>query len=117
LCGFHTIFDYVVGSKTLTNQAGKALSGWTSEIGGGIPPTLSSIRSSPELVNDFVLALFGDDIEQRWPASIRNMLTATLLRHYEDFIIVIEQHPKELYEDNSCHPMVHSVNKALRLQR
>jgi hypothetical protein len=117
LRGFHTIFDYVVGSKTLTNQAGKALSGWTSEIGGGIPPTLSSIRSSPELVNDFALALFGDDIEQRWPASIRNMVTATLLRHYENFIIVVEQHPKELYEDNSRHPIVHSVNKALRLAK
>jgi hypothetical protein len=103
--------------KTLINQAGKALSGWTSEIGGGVPPTLSSIQSSQELVNDFVLALFGDDIKQRWPESIRNMLIATLLRHYEDFIIIIEQHPKELYEDNSSHPMVHSVNKALRLAK
>ena len=118
LRGIHTIFDYVVGSKTLINQAGKTLSGWTSEIGGGgVPPKLSSIRSSPELVNDFVLALFGDDIEQRWPASIRNILTATLLRYYEDFLLVIEQHPKELYEDNSRHPMVHSINKALRLAK
>ena len=117
LRGFHTIFDYVVGSKTRINQAGKALSGWSSEIGGGVPPTLSSIRSSPKLVDDFVLALFGDDIEQRWPVSIRNMLTATLLRHYEDFIIVIEQHAKELYDDNSRHPMVHSINKALRLAK
>jgi hypothetical protein len=38
-------------------------------------------------------------------------------RHYKDFIIVIEQHPKELYENNSRHPMVHSVNKALRLAK
>jgi hypothetical protein len=49
LRGFHTIFDYVIGSKTLTNQAGKALSGWASQrdnneiITGGLPPVLTSI--------------------------------------------------------------------------
>ena len=45
LRGFHTIFDYVIDSKTLINQAGKALSGWTSqnfnnEISGGLPPSV-----------------------------------------------------------------------------
>jgi hypothetical protein len=117
--GFHTIFDYVIGSKTLTNQAGKALSGWTSrrdnEIIGGLPPVLTSIQSSPELVNDFVLALFSEDIEERWPVSIRDILTATLLRYYEEFIHIIEQHPAELYEDDSHHALVHTVNRAWRL--
>lgn len=78
---------------------------------------LTSIRSSPELVSDFVLALFSEDIEDRWPASIRNILTATLLRHYEEFIYIIEQHPDEPYKDNSRHALVHTVNRALRLTK
>ena len=81
LRGFHTIFDYVIGSKMLTNQAGKALSGWTTshnnEIVGDRPPELKCIRSEPQLVNDSVVALFSDDIEDRWPANIRNILTKT----------------------------------------
>jgi len=121
LRGFHTIFDYVIGSKTLINQAGKALSGWTSrgdnEISGGLPPVLSSIRSSPELTNDFILALFSEDIEERWPTNLRNILAATLLRYYEEFISIIEQHPSGLYEDNSRHPLVHVVTKALHLAK
>jgi hypothetical protein len=76
---------------------------------------LISIRSSPELVNDFVLALFSEDIEERWPVSIRDILTATLLRYYEEFIHIIEQYPAELYEDNSRHALVHTVNRALHL--
>jgi len=116
LRGFHTIFDYVLGSKTLTDQAGKALSGWTKEA-GGLPPVLSSIRSSPDLVIDFVLVLFSEDIEERWPVSIRNVLTASLLRHYNEFIYVIEQHPTGLWEDNSRHVLVNAVQRALRLAK
>ena len=57
----NTVFDYVVGTKTLTNQAGKALGGWTTrncsdEIQGGIPPKLESIRTHADQVSDFVQA-------------------------------------------------------------
>lgn len=121
LRGFHTIFDYVIGSKTLTNEAGKALSGWTTrrdnEIIGGLPPVLTSIRTNPELVNDFVLALFSEDINDRWPISIRNILIATILRHHDEFIHIIEQHPNEHYKDNSRHALVYTINKALRLAK
>jgi len=69
LQGFQSIFDCVIGSKIQTNQAGKALSGWTSrhdnKIFGGLPPELTSIGSSPELVSGFVLALFSEDTEEQ----------------------------------------------------
>ena len=94
---------------------------WTSrcdnEIIRGRPPELKYIRSSPQLVSDFVAALFSDDIEDRWPVSIRNILTATLLRFYPEFIYTIEQHPNAIYEDNSRHLLIHSVNTALRVAK
>lgn len=101
-------------SKTLTNQAGKALCGWMDDQ-GGLPPVLSSIRSSPELIDDFRDALFSDDTENRWSNGIRDLLTASLLRHYEEFISVIEEHPDRIYEDNGCHKLVDAVNNALRV--
>jgi len=100
LRGFHTLFAYVVGSETPTNPASKAPSGWTSqrdnEIIGGHPPELKCIHSSPELANNFVLAPFGGDIEDRWPVSIKNMPTTTLLLHCDEFVHIIEQHPNGL---------------------
>ena len=32
-----------------------------------------------------------------------------------EIIYVIEQHPNSIYEDNSRHPLVHAVGKALRV--
>lgn len=113
----HSVFDYVVGSKILTNQAGKALSGWTvkglnGEIVGGRPPTLVSVKTTPQLLDDFIHVLFVDDIEKRWPDSIRVLLTASLLRWYDDFAAIIKDHPKRIYEDSARHPLVHSVERA-----
>lgn len=116
LRGFHSVFDYVIGSKTLTNQAGKALSGWTTkrgdEILGGLPPTLTSVKTNPGLLGDFVHALFVEDFEELWPSSIRNLLVASLLRHYDEFVSIIKQHPEGIYTDTTRHPFVHAVNKA-----
>lgn len=113
----HSVFDYVVGSKVLTNQAGKALSCWTvkglnGEIVGGLPPTLVSVKTHREPLDDFVHVLFVDDIGNRWPASIRVLLTASLLKWYDDFVAVIQEHPKGVYEDFSRHPLVHAVERA-----
>ena len=119
LCGIHAIFDCVTGSKTLTNQAGKALSGWScrckNEIIRGCPLDLKSIRSNPELVSGFVMALFSDNVEVRWSLSIRNVLTATLLSFCEEFLHVLVEHPNSICDDVSRHPLVHAINKALRV--
>ena len=45
------------------------------------------------------------------------MLVATLFRHYQEFIEIMSQHPEGLYQDNTRHPLVNSVNKALTLAR
>jgi hypothetical protein len=64
------------------------------------------------------LALFSKDIEEQWPVSIREIIIATLLRrYYKEFIYIMEQHPVELYKDNSRHALVHTVNRACALQR
>ena len=54
-----------------------------------------------QLADDFVQALFTADTENQWPLPIRNLLTAALLRHYDDFIYIILQHPADIYKDNS----------------
>jgi hypothetical protein len=49
------------------------------------------------LVSVFVLALFSKDIEEQWPESIKEIIIATLLRYYEEFIYIMEQHPQLSY--------------------
>jgi len=53
------------------DQAGKALSGWTSRRGNEIPPVLTSIQTSPDLTIDFVLALFSEDIKEQWRTALK----------------------------------------------
>ncbi len=117
LRGLHTLFDYVVSSKPLTNKAGKALAGWRPDA-LALPPKLARIRSHPELVDDFVTALFSQDIEMHWPRKIRYTLTASILRFYPDFLAIIEQNPRHSCETpHSQHPFVHAVQKAARLAK
>jgi hypothetical protein len=116
LRGVHTLFDYVISSKPLTDQAGRTLAGWSKKA-IAFPPTLSRIKTNPELVNDFVMALFSQDIESRWSMKIRSVLTASIIRHYPDFIAIIEQHPNGNYECHSRHPFIHAVQNALRLAK
>ena len=116
LRAFHSLFKYVVASKALTNQAGKALSGWNPDLKtGGHPPDVMSISTQPELLEGFTEALFSGDIRDQWPPDMRNLLTASLLRFYPEFILLIEQHPDSKYQDNSRHALVHSVNRAMRV--
>jgi hypothetical protein len=115
--GTLTIFDYVIGSERLSQQAGKVVSNWHSKAGdtilGGQPPKLQDITTNSEQLDDFVNILFAYDKDRDWPSSIRNLLVSSLLRHYEEFISIIKSHPEAAYIP-SHHPFVHRVNDALR---
>ena len=97
----------------------KALAGWTArqcnETRGGIPPNLGSITTSPSLVTPFVNALFGGDIETRWPMNIRRMLTASLLRYYKEFLTILEWYPEDAHTTKSDHPFVNAVEEAMNV--
>jgi len=121
--GLHSLFDYVVAGASMLKSTGKALSNWTTPIGstgvmgGGRPPTLSSITTSSEQVTGFVDNLFLEDLcHNQWHPSVKCMLTATLLRHYASFVEDLETHPLGEYTGPgqlSKHIVVSRVEKAL----
>ena len=87
--GFHSVFDCVIGSAVLINQAGKAVSGGTTKrdketLVGGSPPVLHDITTAADKVDSFVTALFSNDCScsKKWCHSVRRLLTASLLRFY-----------------------------------
>lgn len=117
--GFHSLFDYVVGSKVMSNQAGKAVSGWTSRVGdtivGGQPPVLSDITTAREQVAHFVDLVFINDVNKQWPQDIRNLLVASLLRHYDEFCLLIQTEPSGKFTALEKHHFVCSVKEKLNL--
>lgn len=96
----HTLFEYVVGSESMTRQTGKVLSNWSSsvEMGivGGEPPNIYDIRGEENLKMARVVCgyLFKDDYDSRWSPAIREVLFASVLRFYLDFKLKL---PREVY--------------------
>lgn len=113
MSGATTLLKYVVSSKALTNVSGKALAGWPDVNKDVFPPALASIKFHGDKVTPFVAALFSWDTDNQWPISIRNLLVASLLRHYDNFILIIKQHPEGIYEPSSRHALVHAVEAAM----
>lgn len=113
--GFHSMFDCVIGSTVLINQAGKAVSGWTmkrdSEIVGGSPPVLHDITTLADKADGFVTAPFSNNCNEKWRRSVRGSLTASLLRSCDDFIEIIFNHPSRTFERINQHPFVSDVKK------
>jgi hypothetical protein len=102
--GFHSLFDYVVGSAYMAHQAGKAVAGWSckqgDQIAGGMPPALSDLTTNVEQFRTFVGYLFARDFEGRWPPEVQELLVATLLRFYDDVLEIIKLSPANVYGDD-----------------
>ena len=95
--GIHSIFDYVVGTQNMIHTAGKTLANWHSQmgpnnIGGGMPPCARDIMHSPGLFDAFVDHLFCNDFDTHVKQPLRELLVCSLLRHWDDFIKVLDQH-------------------------
>lgn len=116
--GTLTIFDYVIGSERMSQQAGKVVSNWHSKVGdtilGGQPPKLQDVNTNHDQLDDFVNILFAYDKDDDWSPPIRNLLVSSLLRHYGEFVSIIKSHPNDLYSNVNHHRFVHRVNDALR---
>lgn len=93
----HTVFNYIFGSSTMIQEAGKSLSMWTTKIGntlmGGQPPCFDDIDTDPETLKKFTDTLFEDDVEKRWHPKVRELLVMTLLLRYDQFVDVLQSHP------------------------
>ena len=116
--GFHSIFDYIVGSTVMQQQAGKAISGWTAKIGdttvGGQPPSLRDIHTSPDLLEPFVAHVFIHDTSNGWHPTIRELLVASMLRHYDDFCALLQQEPENRFERVEDHFFVATIQDKLQ---
>jgi len=95
--GFHSLFDYVVGSLIMSHQAGKAVANWTCKqgdnIAGGMPPTATDITVEVEKFRDFVGYIFSRDYDCQWSGTTRLLLVSALLRHYDDVVETIKAKP------------------------
>ena len=116
----HSLFDYVIGSDRLLQQAGKAVSNWTTKVGGvtvgGFPPTLDCLSSDPDKdkLDEFVSQLFKYDVKEKWRWDFRNLMTGSLLRHYEAVLRTIKTEPNQRFgEDGSGHPFIAEVKSRL----
>jgi hypothetical protein len=116
--GTLTIFDYVIGSERMSQQAGKVVSNWHSKAGdtilGGQPPKLQDVTMNHEQLDDFVNILFAFDKDDDWSPSTQNLLVSSLIRHYGEFVSIIKSHPGNIYSDTNHHPFIHLINDALR---
>ena len=105
----HSLFDYVIGTPRLMQQAGKAVSNWTTKVGdlviGGKPPTLNCLLDDPDFdkAQEFVNLIFKFDGEQQWPKPIRDLLVASLFRHYNDMVTAVKMEPTGQYSNLHNH--------------
>lgn len=116
--GLHSLFDYVIDSRRMTNAAGKALSNWTCKIGecvaGGQPPSVDDISTHPEQMQAFVDQLFWHDCDNMFPEGVRLLLVGSLLRHYDGFCDLLKSHPLGTFGDPCDHLFVSTVAGCLQ---
>lgn len=101
--GFHSIFDYVVGSAKMIKDAGKAVAGWDTNIGGvpygGLPPCAKDIVQYSEEFGTFVDFLFRNDKNGFIKQPLRELLVCSGLRHWDKFLDCIREHPSRRFND------------------
>jgi hypothetical protein len=118
LRSLHTLFDYVIGSKVLDDQAGRTLSGWHnvshgSGDRGGLPPTFDDAlvglpdeekeKQKSEILK-FGSTLFGGCALDN---DVQLLCLGALFKHWNSMI--------DCYHDD-CHqhPVAHTMDTALR---
>ena len=95
------------------------LSNWTSsvemDIVGGEPPNIHDVRGEENLRQARVLCsiIFRDDYDSRWSPALREMLFASLLRFYPNFVSLLEQHPESKCKNLKSHPFTRRIFECL----
>ena len=93
----HSVFDCIFGSFRLLNQASKAVSKWTANLGeliaGGQLPTFDDIETDADVLKKFTNVPFEEDTDRRWNPKARELLVMALLLRHDQFCDVLESHP------------------------
>jgi hypothetical protein len=119
--GVHSLFDYVVGTQVMSQTAGKAVCNWTTKIGdsvfGGMPPTLKDVTCEKEKLYLFSEMIFLHDRDRHWKESVRHLIVAALLRHYDDVLEKLRERPdiNTVYGENLMgHAFVYKIRQYLQ---
>ena len=93
------------------------MSGWTAKVGdvvvGGQPPNLRDIHTATDLLDGFIAHVFIHDVNNKWPRRVRELLVASLFRHYDEFCAILQGEPDNKYECLENHLFVSTVREKL----
>ena len=119
LRSLHTLFDYIVGSQALDDEAAKVLSGWFkvshgSKNSGGLPPSINdalegypeqSMEKEKKMILAFAGCLFqGCQLE----SDVQGLLIGALFKHWNSMLSDYKEN-----DNLDQHLIVHTVNMAL----
>ena len=109
----HTAFDYIYNSKKKDRISGKVLAGWShlreSDLVTAYPPSLDSVKTETNLLDQFVLTLFHDDKILSY--KVKRMLTAAIMNNLKEFVAIVKDDPKNRWE-NTKHPFLATIHHA-----
>ena len=110
----HTAFDYIVNTKKKDELCGKVIANWLMKMGddyvGGVPPSGESIIHKKESYQPFVDELFAS--QSKLDGDFKKMLTASILRWYEDLVSLVKEEPLGRFKEHYKHPFVARILKA-----
>ena len=111
----HSLYDYCMKDVVNDRRCGMVLAGWTNtnsegNMRGGFPPLLEDVSTQHNKIPSFVKHLFEHETGYSW--EIKQILTATILRFYKDFIKVLESHPNINLNISKHHPFIIHINEA-----
>ena len=89
----NTIFIYVFTSMSNYMRCGNTLYLWfyrvSSEIYGGVPPTLDDKQTESQMVHLFVGSLFVQNTGLQYKNKLKHILDESVLRFYDKFLGII----------------------------
>ena len=110
----HTAFDYITNTKRKDHICAKVVANWLVKMGdeyvGGIPPSGECITHKRELYDKFVNDLFSSEVHVH--PKLKNMMTAIILRWYDDLVSLVKEEPLGRFKKHCEHPCISRILKS-----
>ena len=76
---------------------------------GGVSPSVDDIKTEPELALIFMESLFGH--QSNLEKKVMKLLTGSLLRFYNNFLVLLSKDPMGKFQEPRNHIVVHKIEK------
>ena len=94
-------------------RCGKTLAHWfykvSSDIYGGVTPTLDDIWTESQTVHLFVDSIFFHNTGLHYKTKLKHILAASFLQFYDAFLGIIRSEPSGKYKYPSHHPFQQNI--------